>query len=273
MKQLSLNSLAAYFAEHPNTERMPAMFLGHGNPMNAIEDNEYRAAWKKLGEILPQPKAIVCISAHWYTRGTLIMVNEQPKTIHDFYGFPEELFRQQYPAPGSPELAGEIITALPKYPIQPNTEWGLDHGTWAVLQPMFPDATIPVIQISINGNERPEYHYNLARELAYLRSKGVMIVGSGNIVHNLRMMRFDGTAYEWAKEFDTYSETHLLSGNDTALIQYENGGTAARYSIPTEEHYLPLLYVLGVKSEKDSLTFFNTGIDLASVSMRSVLYA
>jgi 4,5-DOPA dioxygenase extradiol len=253
-----------------STEKMPALFIGHGSPMNAIEDNEFSRSWKKLGSDLPHPRAILCISAHWLTKGTKVTAASKPETIHDFGGFPDKLFAQQYPAPGSPEFAEETIKTVTSVSIEKDHEWGLDHGTWSVLLPMYPKADIPVFQLSLDYSKPPVYHYQLAKELAVLRRKGVLIIGSGNIVHNLGMINWNGGAYDWAKQFDEEVKKRVLSKEHNDLIHYENLGRAAQLSIPTNDHYLPLLYILAMQDNKDEVSFFNENVDLGSVSMRSV---
>jgi 4,5-DOPA dioxygenase extradiol len=253
------------------TEKMPLLFVGHGNPMLAITDNIFKQGWQELGRRLPHPKAILCISAHWLTRGTFVTMAEQPRTIHDFGGFPQELYDQQYPAPGAVDYARMTIEQVKKVAVHEDFEWGLDHGAWCVLKPMFPEGDIPIYQLSIDATKPPRYHYELAKELAFLRSKGVLIVASGNIVHNLRMMRMQGEAYDWAVEFDTIVKQRLEAHDDDALVDYEQFGRAARLAIPTNDHYLPLLYALGLRDERDELAFFNDTFDLGSLSMRSVI--
>jgi 4,5-DOPA dioxygenase extradiol len=257
-----------------STERMPALFIGHGSPMNAIDINEYSTTWQKLGTTLPQPRAILCISAHWLTHGDIrITAMENPKTIHDFGGFPQELFDVQYPAPGSPELAIETQKiAHPKH-ILLDDEWGFDHGTWSVLNQMYPKAGIPVVQLSIDYGMPPEQHLEFAKSLASLREKGVMIIGSGNVVHNLRSIKWDGGPnYAWADEFDAWVEKGLVNHDDNALAGFQKLGDIAKLAHPTYDHYLPLLYSIAVRNPKDSMSFFNEGVSMGSLSMRSVIY-
>jgi 4,5-DOPA dioxygenase extradiol len=252
--------------------RMPALFLGHGSPMNAIETSRYSEAWKQLGATLPKPKAILMVSAHWYTRGTAVTAMQKPRTIHDFGGFPQALFDVQYPAPGSPALAARVTELLAPLQVPADQEWGLDHGTWGVLVHVYPDADVPVVQLSIDGTRPPQYHYDLAKRLAPLRDEGILIAGSGNVVHNLRTMRRDGqnTPYDWASSFEKAVLEHAQRGEHQALIDYEGYGEAARLSVPTPEHYLPLLYVLAQQQEGDKVSFPTAGIDLGSISMLSV---
>lgn len=265
---LDLPTLAKTFAGAPSTPRMPVMFVGHGNPMNAITDNTFARVWEKFGRELPMPKVILCVSAHWQTRGTRVTAMEHPKTIHDFGGFPDELFAVQYPAPGSPAFADEIAK-LTKKTIELDHEWGLDHGTWSVLVRMYPAATIPVLQLSLDVNLTPQQHSDLAKDLALLRTKGVLVIGSGNIVHNLRRMKMEGAPFDWAVEFDATSKRLIESRDIASLANYRSLGTAAQMSIPTDEHYLPMIYALTMAEKNESLTFFNEQIDLGSVSMRS----
>jgi 4,5-DOPA dioxygenase extradiol len=269
MTAQTLGDAFAGLTSLPLSERMPVAFIGHGNPMNAIEDNAYSKSWKSLGTKLPKPKAILCVSAHWETSGTYVTAMEKPKTIHDFGGFPQALFDAQYPAPGSPEVAKETAKEVKKTNVGLDDKWGLDHGTWSVLLPMYPKADIPVLQLSLDYTKPPQYHYELAKELSKLRERGVLIIGSGNIVHNLRMMKWNGGNYDWAEEFDAVAKKHIASGDHKPLIEYEKLGNAAKLSIPTNEHYLPMLYILGLTAKNESPTFFNESVDLGSVSMRS----
>ncbi|SFC64426.1 4,5-DOPA dioxygenase extradiol [Pragia fontium] len=256
-----------------NNSLMPALFLGHGSPMNVLEENVYTQTWRQLGATLPKPKAILAISAHWYTRGTAVTAMSQPKTIHDFGGFPQALFDTQYPAPGSPALAERVQQLLaPVAVMSDSTEWGLDHGTWGVLIKMYPDADIPVVQLSIDGTQSAEYHYQLGKKLAELRREGVMIVGSGNVVHNLRMVKWQGDPqpYDWALRFDAFVRDNLNDDSDDhPLVNFMQHSDAA-LSCPTPEHYLPLLYILGAKQPSESITIPVDGIEMASLSMLSV---
>lgn len=257
----------------PASQRMPLLFVGHGNPMNAIEDNAYSRKWREIGANLTVPKAILCVSAHWMTsNGTKVTAMKNPPTIHDFGGFPQKLFDQQYPAPGSPEFAQLTIDTVQKTHIENDHEWGLDHGTWSVLMQMFPKADIPVYQLSLDITKPPAYHLALAQELKSLREKGVMIIGSGNIVHNLGALNFNNSIFDWAQEFDEKMKTYIDSGNYNAVAAYEKLGALARKAHPSNDHFLPLLYTLGTVNAKDELTYFNTGFDLGSISMRSMLY-
>ena len=249
---------------------MPALFIGHGNPMNAIEDTEFSRAWTEVARSLPKPKAVLCISAHWETDGTRVTAMEQPRTIHDFHGFPPALFEKRYPAPGSPDLARMTQDMMRESHVQLDVDWGLDHGAWAVLCRMFPEADVPVIQLSLDQRSDPTRHYELGRELRALRRKGVLILGSGNIVHNLREMAWEDTAYDWALEFDARMKELILSGDHKAIVGYSKLGRTARLAVPTPEHYLPLLYVLGVQNKAESVSFFADKVTLGSMSMRSV---
>lgn len=253
------------------TGKFPVLFIGHGNPMNAIEDNEFSQGWEKAGGILPKPNAILCISAHWLTRGTFVNVSANPETIHDFYGFPPELFAVSYPAKGDPSTADEIINAVGKIEIGKDTDWGLDHGCWSVLNKMYPSADVPVFQMSIDYTRPEAWHLELASDLAFLRERGVLIFGSGNIVHNLRTMVWKDIAFDWAVEFDELSKSKILSRDHSSLADYRNLGTAALYSIPTNDHYLPMFYTLAHLGKNDEVLFFNEKVTAGSVSMRSFI--
>jgi 4,5-DOPA dioxygenase extradiol len=261
----------AAFSDLPATPRMPTLFVGHGSPMNAITDNAYSRQWHKVGESLPIPSAILCVSAHWMTRGTtLVHVGAHPKTIHDFGGFPQELFDQQYPAPGAPDFAHAAIELVRSSHLKGDTEWGLDHGAWSVLLKMFPKADIPVFQLSLDLGKPPSDHYALAQELKPLREKGVLIVGSGNLVHNLMaLVRGATVAYDWAEDFDARATDAIGRRDFAALAKPQSLAGSLPLAHPTLEHYLPVLFPLGVADDKDELSFFNTGIDMGSISMRS----
>lgn len=238
--------------------------------MNAVEDNDFRRSWQALGKKLRRPKAILCISAHWETRGVYVTGTEKPETIHDFNGFPRALFNVRYPAPGSPDLAHRVADLLDSVRVHVDPNRGLDHGAWGVLQPMYPDADIPVVQLSLSGLQPGAWHYDLAKSLAPLRDEGVLIVASGNIVHNLRLFRFnDSAAYDWATRFDEDVAEHIATGHHEGLLGYETLGTDALLAIPTPEHYLPLLYVLALQRDDDPVEFFNEQVT-SSISMRSV---
>jgi len=253
--------------------RMPALFIGHGSPMNTIEDNDFRRSWQELGKTLPRAKAILCISAHWETMGVAITASQSSDTIHDFYGFPKALFDVQYPSPGSPELALHIADLLDGEKVHLDTERGLDHGAWSVLQPMYPAAEIPVLQLSLDRTRSAAAHYELAKKLKPLREQGVLIIGSGNIVHNLRVFNFEQTKpYDWATVFDQMVKNCILQKDHAALCNYPLFGQMAALSIPTAEHYLPLLYILALQQDGDSLEFFNEEV-MSSISMRSLQIA
>ncbi len=260
--------------------RMPVLFLGHGSPMNAIEDNLYRRSWQALGaefgKNYPQPQLILCISAHWLTRGWWLTGMDKPKTIHDFGGFPQALFDQQFPAPGAPAAAAEISSALRQPSVGLDMkEWGFDHGTWSVLKPMFPKADIPVIQLSMDYSRPPAEHLTLGQQLKGLRERGVLIVGSGNIVHNLRAINMSATAmqaYDWALEFDKITAGLLQHGNLPALAEFQKLGTVAQQAHPTYDHYLPLLHAAGAADAKEPMKFFNASFQAGSISMRSVVW-
>lgn len=254
--------------------RMPALFLGHGSPMNVLEENIYTETWRELGKTLPRPKAIIAVSAHWYTRGTAVTVMEKPRTIHDFGGFPQALFDTHYPAPGSPALAQQVADALAPVAVELDREWGFDHGSWGVLIKMYPDADIPVVQLSVDGTRPPAYHYELGRKLAALREQGIMIVASGNVVHNLRMVRWggDAAAYPWAESFNQYVRDNLSWEGESEqhpLVNFMQHEGAA-LSNPTPEHYLPLLYVLGARAAGETIAIPVDGIVMGSLSMLSV---
>jgi 4,5-DOPA dioxygenase extradiol len=248
----------------------PAIFIGHGNPMNALEDNEYSLEWELLGSKLSKPKSVVCISAHWVTNDTLVTAMDEPRTIHDFYGFPEELSQIQYPAPGDPVLAMEICKNS-KSMIKPDHKWGLDHGCWSVLKRMFPEADIPVIQISLNNKLTPSEHFELAQQLKYLRTKNILILGSGNIVHNLSRLKWSEDAHPWAVSFDALVKDKIIRRNFSSLTNYQSLGENAIQAIPSVEHYLPLLYILGLTNPNSKIDFFCEEVTMGSISMRSLI--
>jgi 4,5-DOPA dioxygenase extradiol len=268
---LKLSQLHKLTDEFPATEKMPVFFIGHGNPMNAILDNSITKGWEQSSKGVPKPKAILVVSAHWETRGTWVTAMENPKTIHDFYGFPKELFDVQYPAPGAPEFAHLVSETVTSTAVSEDHAWGLDHGTWSVLVKMYPEADIPVFQLSLNRAMTPDQHYALAKELAPLRTKGVLIIGSGNIVHNLRLADLsDDKPYDWAAEFDALSKKLIETHAHDKLIAYHDLGTAANLSIPTPEHYLPMLYAVALQGKDEPLQFFNEELVFRSGSMRSL---
>jgi 4,5-DOPA dioxygenase extradiol len=272
MKSNELNNAIGSFT---SSEKMPVLFLGHGSPMNAIEENEFVLGWRDLGKSLPRPKAVLCVSAHWETRGTFVTAMEKPQTIHDFGGFPKALFDVQYPAPGSPELAKKTKEILTQGEVGLDDKWGLDHGCWSVIKHLYPEADVPVIQLSLDYYKSPQYHYDLARELAPLRHKGVLIVGSGNIVHNLGMVAWDklntdNYGFDWAVEAKEKMKKFIVDGDHKSLIEYKTQGQAFTLSVPTPEHFLPLLYALALKEESDQLSFLNDKTVAGSLAMTSV---
>jgi 4,5-DOPA dioxygenase extradiol len=254
---------------------MPVLFIGHGSPMNGIQDNEFSSRWRKIASEIPTPAAVLVVSAHWLTRGTRITAMDFPETIHDFGGFPKELSEVQYPAPGSPRIAKETIELVKLSTLEEDHDWGLDHGTWTVVRHMYPEANIPVLQVSIDQSKSAKYHFELARELAGLRKKGVLIIGSGNMVHNLRMLAWDkmdepGYGYDWALEMNERFKKYISEGDFDPLINFENMGKAATLAIPTPEHYIPLLYSLGLKKDSEPVSFFNDTAVAGSLTMTSV---
>lgn len=272
MKLNELNKITAPFG---STEKMPVLFLGHGSPMNAIEENEFVTGWRNIGKTLPKPNAILCVSAHWETRGTFVTAMQRPPTIHDFGGFPQALFDVQYPAPGSPELAKETKDIIKKTEVKLDDKWGLDHGAWSVIKRLYPQADVPVIQLSLDYYQTPQYHYELAKELASLRKKGVLIIGSGNMVHNLGMVAWDKLnasdyAFDWAIEASEKMKKYILNGDHQQLINYKSLGKPFELAIPTPEHYLPLLYALALKDENEKVSLFNDKAVGGSLTMTSL---
>jgi 4,5-DOPA dioxygenase extradiol len=258
----------------PRSQPMPVLFVGHGSPMNAIEDNEFSQSWATLAAALPPPRAILCISAHWETPGTQVTAMAHPRTIHDFYGFPEALYQIQYPAPGAPALARRTQQLVQHARVELDEQWGLDHGTWSVLRRMYLQADVPTYQMSLDYARDAAGHYALARELRPLRDEGVLIIGSGNIVHNLAAMRLDASAYDWAIEFDRRVQALLLARDHQALIDYQGLGPSARWAVPTPEHYLPLLYAIALQDADEPISF-STGassepVVYGSISMRAL---
>ncbi len=269
---MTLRELARTADGFAPTPPMPVLFLGHGSPMNAIEDNPFTQGWQRVGKDLPRPNAILCISAHWETRGTYVTGMAKPRTIHDFGGFPQALFDVQYPAPGSPKLAQNIQQAITSAHVGVDHAWGLDHGAWSVIMHLFPKADIPVVQLSLDRGLSPAQHYALGRELAFLRKKGILIIGSGNMVHNLGMIDWhnpDG-GYDWAQEASSRMNNMVRQGDHGGLLNYAAQGRAFQLSIPTPEHYLPLLYTLALKEEDEDLTLFNDKLMMGSIAMTSV---
>jgi len=271
---MELNALNKITESMENTPKMPVLFLGHGSPMNAIEENEFVQGFRMVISTIEKPKAILCISAHWETKGTMVTAMKSPRTIHDFGGFPDKLYQIQYPAPGSPELAEETKKLLDTAEVHLDDKWGLDHGSWSVIKHMYPNADVPVIQLSLDNTRNAKYHYELAKELSKLREKGVLVVGSGNLVHNLRMVDWkklnENYAYDWAQEASDKMKRFILGGNHDQLINYNKQGRAFELSIPTPEHYLPLLYALALQDKTDELSIFNDQPIAGSLTMTSV---
>jgi len=271
---MNLKDLNKMTSTMSRTEKMPVLFLGHGSPMNAIEENEFVANFKQLGKELVRPNAILCISAHWETKGTFVTAMQNPPTIHDFGGFPQALFDVQYPAPGSPELAQETKNIITLTEVGLDDKWGLDHGAWSVIKHLYPNADIPVIQMSIDYSQPAKYHYELAKELNSLRNKGILIIGSGNMVHNLRKVAWDKLneeyAFDWAIEANDKMKSYILSGDHQSLINFKSQGKAFDLAIPTPEHYMPLLYTLALKEENENITLFNDKPVGGSLTMTSV---
>jgi len=250
----------------------PAIFLGHGNPMNALAENGYTAGWRRLGEDIPRPKAIVSISAHWFVPGTRVTANKSPETIHDFGGFPRKLSEVRYPAPGDPDLARRLQSLLAPLPVKLDESWGLDHGTWSVLRHLYPDADIPVVQLSIDQREPAAFHFQLGRRLALLRDENILLMGSGNLVHNLRSYVWEEQTdpYDWAVRFETKIKEKMLAGEFESVINYQELGKEALLSVPTPDHYFPLLYVLATRQQGEPITFPLEGMDGGSLSMLTV---
>ncbi|HRN78999.1 MAG TPA: 4,5-DOPA dioxygenase extradiol [Ferruginibacter sp.] len=271
MKLDTFNKMTEPFKPTP---LMPVLFLGHGSPMNAIEDNEFVQGFKRIALQIPKPNAILCISAHWETRGTYVTAMENPPTIHDFGGFPKALFEVQYPAPGSPDLARETQSLIHKADIKLDDKWGLDHGAWSVIKHLYPDADIPVVQMSLDYFQNPLYHYELARELQSLRQKGVLIIGSGNMVHNLGMVEWkrlnETYGFDWALEANDKMKQFILNDDHPSLIHFSKQGKAFQMAIPSAEHYLPLLYALALKNPNEPVAFFNDKPVAGSLTMTSV---
>ncbi len=272
MKLYELNKITEPLKK---TEKMPVLFLGHGSPMNALEENEFVRGWREIGKTLPKPNAVLCVSAHWVTRGTLVTAMKKPDTIHDFGGFPRELFEVQYPAPGSPELAEETKNIITKADIRLDEKWGLDHGAWSVIKHLYPEADVPVVEMSLDYYQSPQFHYDLAKELAPLRKKGVLIIGSGNMVHNLSMVDWDKLntsdfGYDWAIEASEKMRKFILSNDHQQMINYKSQSSAYNLAIPTPEHYLPLLYALALQEKDEKVSLFNDKAVGGSLTMTSV---
>lgn len=253
--------------------KLPVVFVGHGSPMNAIEDNSYTRAWREIAGRIPRPEAILSVSAHWYTKGTRIMGEEKPRTIHDMYGFPRKLYEIFYNAPGSPGMA-DAAKALISKETAYDSSWGIDHGTWSVLVHMYPERTIPVFQVSIDADAPPDTHYMIGNELRALRDQGVLILCSGNVVHNLRLVDWDkpGEGFDWAYEFDGFIHDSILAGNHDSIVRYRQQGEASRLAVPTPDHFYPLLYALGASAEGDTVSVYNRSCELGSLSMTAYLW-
>jgi len=271
---MELNDLNNTAGPFESTANMPVLFLGHGSPMNAIEENEFTEGWRSIGKTIPKPAVVLCISAHWETRGTLVTAMEKPKTIHDFRGFPEKLYAVQYPAPGSPGLAMEIKRLVTNTQVGLDDKWGLDHGCWSVVKNLYPDADIPVLQISMDYNMSAQQHYDLAKDLRVFRNKGILIIGSGNMVHNLGMVAWnklnDTYGYDWAIEAGEKMKKYILNGEHEQLINYKSQGMSFDLAIPTPDHYLPLLYAIALQEKDDTVTIFNDKPVGGSLTMTSV---
>lgn len=272
---MNLNDLNTISDSFANTEKMPVLFLGHGNPMNAIEENQFVAGFRNIAQTLPKPNAILCISAHWYTNGTKVTAMEFPPTIHDFGGFPPALFEVQYPAKGSPELAVATQQLLHPTLVELDEQWGLDHGAWSVIKHLYPEANIPVIQLSIDYTKPAQFHFELAKQLNALRHKGILIIGSGNIIHNLRLVDFNNFnkvdyGFDWAIEAHENINKWLLEGNFQSIIDYDKQIKAIQLAVPTPDHYLPLIYTLGLKDKNEEITLFNDHLLAGSLSMTSL---
>ena len=271
---MNLKDLNKMTATMSSTEKMPVLFLGHGSPMNAIEENEFVANFRRLGNEMVRPNAILCISAHWETNGTYVTAMQNPPTIHDFGGFPQKLFEVQYPAPGSPQLAKQTKAIITKTNVGLDDKWGLDHGAWSVIKHLYPNADIPVIQMSIDYTQPAKYHYELAKELNSLRTKGVLIVGSGNMVHNLRMVSWkrlnEVYAYDWTIEANEKMKNFIVNEDHKSLMNFKSQGKAFELAIPTPEHYMPLIYTLALKTKNEEITIFNDKPVGGSLTMTSV---
>jgi len=271
---MELDDLKRISKPGDSTAKMPVLFLGHGSPMNAIEENEFVDGWRSIGKTIPKPEAVLCISAHWETRGTYVTAMEKPKTIHDFGGFPDELYEVQYPAPGSPDLAMEIERLVISTQVGLDDKWGLGHGCWSVVKHLFPNADIPVIQMSMDYNMNAQQHYDLAKELPGFRNKGILIIGSGNMVHNLGMVAWnklnDIYGYDWAIEANEKMKQYILNGDHKQLINYKSQGKSFDLAIPTPDHYLPLLYALALQEKDDTITIFNDKPVGGSLTMTSI---
>jgi 4,5-DOPA dioxygenase extradiol len=267
---MDLKTFGNTLLENETTSRMPVLFIGHGSPMNGIETNPFTLSLQQLGKDLPKPKAIMVVSAHWLTNGTYVLNSPAPKTIYDFGGFPEELYKVKYDAPGAPEYAQKTKEVITSTTAKLDHDWGLDHGAWTILKHLYPAADIPTYQLSIDASKPASYHYNLAKELSALRTKGVLIIGSGNIVHNLgRLSWNDPTAkFDWSIEFDETVKKHLNNHQHDELVHYEKMGKAAMLSVPTNDHYLPMIYSIGLQQKNEELIYTYESIEMGSISMR-----
>jgi 4,5-DOPA dioxygenase extradiol len=275
LSAMELSDLRNLSSDFSASDRMPVLFVGHGSPMNGIENNDFSKTWQSLPKQFPKPSAILCISAHWLTKGTFITAMDNPKTIHDFGGFPDALYQVQYPAPGHVALAQETAQLVKKTQVGLDHDWGLDHGAWTVIRHMYPDASIPVLQFSIDYHKPASYHYELAKELSALRNKGVLILGSGNMVHNLRMVAWDkmntpNYGFDWAIEMNELFKQKIADGDHQPLLKYESMHKAAMLAIPTPDHYWPLIYTLGLQQPKEEIKFFNDSLVAGSLTMTSV---
>lgn len=272
---MDIKELNNTYSQGENTERMPVLFIGHGSPMNAIEDNYFSKTWRQLGVSLPYPKAIICISAHWETAGTFVTAMPVPPTIHDFGGFPKALYDVQYPAPGSPSLASEVIKTFDKNNAGQDKAWGLDHGAWSILRHLYPEADVPVIEISMDYRKDAPAHYELAKQLKVFRNKGVLIIGSGNIVHNLGMVAWDHAndpeyGFDWALKANEIFKELIISGNHVDLADYKKLGKEVQLAVPSPDHFLPLLYALALREEHEPISFFNDKAVMGSLTMTSL---
>jgi 4,5-DOPA dioxygenase extradiol len=274
-RSMNLKTLDHLTKQFSSTPKMPVLFLGHGSPMNAIEENAFVSGFRSVGQGLAKPNAILCISAHWETKGTYVTAMDNPRTIHDFGGFPKELYAVQYPAPGSPELARETRELITTTEVGLDQQWGLDHGAWSVIKHLYPNADIPVVQMSIDYTQPAQYHYDLAKQLSSLREKGILIVGSGNMVHNLGMVAWNKLnsspyAYDWAIEANDKMKSYIRSGDHAHLINFKAQGKAFELAIPTPEHYLPLIYTLALQGKNEAVSIFNDQPVAGSISMTSI---
>ncbi len=268
---MDLKNIHTLLNDLPATETLPTVFIGHGSPANVLAHNEFTQSLASLGTSLPVPQAILVVSAHWITKGTFVSVSKKPETIYDFYGFPEEMYKITYPAPGASEWAKKIPSLVQHTKVEIDEKMGLDHGAWTVLRHMYPKANVPVFQLSIDMSKPMEYHYQIGRELRGLRKRGVLILGSGNIVHNLRLVDWRGedvNAFDWAIEFDEFVKKNLNAGNHQPLLKYDQQGSSARQAVPTNDHYIPMIYILGLQEKNEDLQFTFEGFQYASVSMR-----